>query len=146
MSRDGHSSSEATTAATAGTESSTDPIPYYCSESKFFSRPSPDPGFPQTMHTFAIERTNPFVEIWSRDLEEKVMREARQIPHWNAVNVLRRGYSHISSECQVSIVITVKPQTIDGFVRQVIDKIWKLCNIEYGFSVNTEVIEGKFWR
>ena len=70
-----------------------------------------DSRFPPFMHNFAIERMHPLIAQWNHSLEETAMLTVRQIPSWITVDVLRRGYSEWPTECPLSILITIQPQT-----------------------------------
>jgi hypothetical protein len=73
------------------------------------------------------------------------MSRARSIDSWLAVDVVRRGISHVAEDCPPSIMITLAPQSLGEYAKVVVDRIWNFCNL-HGFETNVEAIEGNMTR
>jgi hypothetical protein len=73
------------------------------------------------------------------------MSQARSIDSWPAVDVVRRGISHVAEDCPPSIMITLASQSLGECAKVVVDQIWNFCNL-HGFKINVEAIEGNMTR
>lgn len=97
------------------------------------------------MCTYVIELFHPSVQYWKSFVREPLMSQVRITLTCVSVDVVRRGKSHVVEDCPPSVLIAVEPQSLNEYIRDAVDKMWKLCNL-HGFEVNVEAIEGKLSR
>jgi hypothetical protein len=93
------------------------------------------------MQTFAVEPEHPFVALWHSNFRDATMAWVRQNLTWVSVDVLRRGYSDIATDCSISIIVTVQPGTLTSSMTLAADKLWENFRSS-GLEFNIELREG----
>lgn len=109
----------------------------------------PDPedsGWYASTRTYPIAAVDAIVKPWAEEgLRDVVMGEIRALDNWVSVDVFRRGVSLNAAECLPTIVVTIRPGTLDERCKAVADKI--KGHIErYKLDAAVEFIEGTVER
>lgn len=106
-----------------------------------------DSGYPASVYTHPVGKAHPIVQLWDVNLRDQVMSKVQaQGREWQAIDVLRRGWSLEASENSVTVVLTVAENEHEQEWANLIAELKDLCTTTCGIEVEAELIIGRVSR
>lgn len=132
---------------------SSDGSKVYSTTSYTTSKSSPPPHDPEdsayaaSVRTHTVGDSHPIVRLWEATLRNQVMSKVQALgDEWQAVDVVRRGWSIKASENEVTVVVTVAENERKDEWADLILKLKHLCSQTCGLEVEAELVTGQVSR
>ena len=106
-----------------------------------------DRRYPAELQTHTIGKRHAIVGLWENSLRVQVMEKVRRRgDEWQAVDVLRRGWSERAEQCDATVVITIKESAEVSDWAATVREVEKICNEQCGELVQVELLVANLGR